>query len=117
MSHPHVLEARKWKDEEGNTLKLCDNYGGLKTLPRNAMESGKAWRRRRTDGVAHCRLPLDSSSAPWQTRATHAAPPTRRAPARTTVSAWRCQDTLSLDILCSTAPVGWGDHQPVTVQV
>ena len=41
MSHPQVLEARKrMKDEEGNTLKSCDNYGELKTLPRNAMESG-----------------------------------------------------------------------------
>src|SRR5215510_5846214 len=39
MCHPQVLEARKWmKDEEGNTLKSCDNHGGLKTLPRNAME-------------------------------------------------------------------------------
>jgi hypothetical protein len=28
------------KDEEGNTLKSCDNHGGLKTLPRNAMECG-----------------------------------------------------------------------------
>ena len=29
------------KDEEGNTLKSCDNHGGLKTLPRNAMECEK----------------------------------------------------------------------------
>jgi hypothetical protein len=28
------------KDEEGNTLKSCDNHEGLKTLPRNAMECG-----------------------------------------------------------------------------
>jgi DNA invertase Pin-like site-specific DNA recombinase len=33
------------KDEEGNTLKSCDNHGGLKTLPRNAMESALCvWR-------------------------------------------------------------------------
>src|SRR5215475_6428103 len=41
MCHPQVLEARKWmKDEEGNTLKSCDNHGGLGTLPRNSVECG-----------------------------------------------------------------------------
>src|SRR5438874_9561090 len=54
-------------------------------------------RRRRTDGVDHVRMPLDSRSAPWHTRATHAAPPARRAPALTTVSGWSCHDALSLD--------------------
>src|SRR5215510_12491209 len=42
MSYPQVLQARKRiKDEEGNTLKSCDNHEGLKTLPRNAMECEK----------------------------------------------------------------------------
>src|SRR5262247_3973080 len=49
MSYPQILQARKRiKDEEGNTLKSCDNHEGLKTLPRNAMECGivcapRAW--------------------------------------------------------------------------
>jgi len=69
-------------------------------------------RRRRTDGVAHCRMSLDSLSAPWHTRATHAAPAARRVPTLTTVSGWSGPDALSLDASRETSPVSWGEHPP-----